>query len=349
MKYSRELMYQALLNKDASFEGQFWVAVKTTHIFCRPSCTAKKPKQENVEFFENTRDAMIRGYRPCKVCRPLELFDSTPEWVKKLLKKVESQPDQKIRDDELRQMGIEPNTLRRWFQKNHQMTFHAYQRMLRVSKAYEQLQKEQSVTETALEIGYQSLSAFNTSFQQLVGKKPSEVKKAAHPILFTRFDTPLGPMFAAAVREGLCLLEFTDRKMLETEIKALVRQLKAPVLFGENEHLQQTKKQMEEYFAGKRKEFDLLLHTPGTEFQKKVWQGLIEIPYGDTTTYIRLAATIDKAKAIRAVGTANGMNRVSIVVPCHRVIGENGDLTGYGGGIWRKKWLLEFEKNHRNA
>lgn len=131
-----DLKYTALLEKDASFEGQFWIAVKTTGIFCRPTCTARKPKRENVEFFNTTKDAILHGYRPCKICQPLEDLGGAPPLIKSVIDELQNDPYLRLKDYDLRQRGLEPATLRRWFLKHHGITFHAYQRMLRVNIAY---------------------------------------------------------------------------------------------------------------------------------------------------------------------------------------------------------------------
>jgi AraC family transcriptional regulator of adaptative response/methylated-DNA-[protein]-cysteine methyltransferase len=151
-------------------------------------------------------------------------------------------------------------------------------------------------------------------------------------------------MFAAAVPEGICLLEFTDRKALPTELKALAKHYNATILQGDNPHFAKLKAQLAEYFGGSRREFDLPLAMPGTAFQQSVWQELLTIPYGSTRSYAGQAERLGKPNALRAVANANGMNRMSIIVPCHRVIGSDGHLTGYGGGLWRKQWLLELER-----
>ena len=157
------------------------------------------------------------------------------------------------------------------------------------------------------------------------------------------FDTPLGKMLACATDKGICLLEFVDRRAFVTELKDLKRLLRASIEPGTNKHLNVLEKQLGEYFEGKRKKFDLPLITPGTEFQNTVWQKLLDIPYGETRSYKQQSIAVGNLGAIRAVGTANGANRIAIVIPCHRVIGEDGSLTGYGGGLKRKRWLLDFE------
>ena len=203
----------------------------------------------------------------------------------------------------------------------------------------------QGRTETAFESGYESLSGFNNGYISIFGKPPTKAKDKS-VINIVRFTTPLGPMFACATDKGVCLLEFTNRKMLETEFKDLIKRLDAVILPGENQFLDQVQQELKEYFDGKRKNFVIPLHTPGTEFQQKVWVALKEIPYGETRSYKQQAIKLNNPKAVRAVASANGNNRVAIIIPCHRVIGENGDLTGYAGGLSRKRWLLDHEEKY---
>lgn len=158
-------------------------------------------------------------------------------------------------------------------------------------------------------------------------------------------ETPLGNMLACATDKGICLLEFIDRRAFVTELKDLKRLLRASIEAGTNQHLIALEKQLNEYFLKTRKVFDLPLITPGTEFQNIVWKKLMDIPYGETRSYKEQSIAVGNSGAIRAVGTANGANRIAIVIPCHRVIGEDGSLTGYGGGLKRKRWLLDFESS----
>lgn len=346
MQLSIDLMYNAIVNKDTSFEGIFFTAVKTTGIFCRPSCTARKPKKENVEFFSTSKEAISKGYRPCKVCNPMEKLNETPDFIKTILNGLSDDPSRKFKDEDLLALGIEPNKIRRWFLKNHGVTFQAYQRMFRINSAFKKIQNGEAVTSTAFEAGYESLSGFNDSFKNIFGVSPKN-SKAQTIIDLKRIETPLGTMYACAVKEGVCLLEFSDRKMLETEFKTLSKALNATIIQGENEHFEILEQQLNEYFEGKRKSFTVKLFTPGSAFQNLVWDGLQNISYGTTKSYKEQAIAISKTEAVRAVANANGMNRISILIPCHRVIGADGNLTGYGGGIWRKKWLLDMEKANR--
>ncbi len=165
-------------------------------------------------------------------------------------------------------------------------------------------------------------------------------------ILTTKIETVLGTMIAGTVDEGICLLEFGDRKLLNSEYSDLKKYLATEITEGENMHTSMLRLQLNEYFKGERKEFDLKLIIPGTIFQQMVWNELLSIPYGVTRTYQEQAEALQKPDAVRAVANANGMNRIAIIIPCHRVIGSDGRLTGYGGGLKRKKWLLDHEKSH---
>ena len=160
----------------------------------------------------------------------------------------------------------------------------------------------------------------------------------------TYFDTPLGKMKAAATDDGICLFDFRYRRMIDSIMNRIINGLGADeVTEAHHPHFDTLKKQVDEYFAGQRKEFDLPLHLVGTDFQKRVWNGLLEIPYGETRSYKQQSIFLGNEKAIRAVAGANGENGIAIIIPCHRVIGENGSLTGYGGGLPKKKWLLDHE------
>lgn len=341
-KAQADAWYQALLNRDSRFTGVFFAGVKTTSVFCIATCRARKPKRENVVFFRTFREALQNGFRPCKICCPTENAHEPPAEVHRAIQLVREHPKEKITDQWLRESDISPDLVRRWFKKHYGLTFHAYQRMYRINNAYKELKDGKGTTETAFEYGYDSLSGFGYTYKKLMGASPSQSDQQV--ILLQRLTTPLGPMFVGATDQGICLLEFTDRKMLETEFRDLQRLLKARILPGENVHIRQLRKELEEWFAGNRQVFAVALDAPGTAFQQQVWQGLCEIPFGATRSYGAQASHLGSPKAVRAVARANGMNRISIVVPCHRVIGADGSLTGYGGGLERKKWLLDFER-----
>ncbi|HFK4063495.1 TPA: bifunctional transcriptional activator/DNA repair enzyme AdaA [Kluyvera ascorbata] len=333
--------YQALLARAPEYTGVFYVGVKTTGVFCIAVCRARKPKRENVEFYRDFKSALDAGYRPCKVCRPTENACSAPDYIEQALALVRQTPKVRISDTRLRDSNISPERVRRWFSQHHGITFQAFQRMQRVNVALQELKGGRSATDVAFDSGYESLSGFGYTYKKLTGHSPT---MAQQTLLIHRFTTPIGPMFVCASERGVCLLEFVDRRMLETEFSDLQRLLNARIIAGQNEHIRQAENEIAEYFAGKRLRFTLALDTPGSEFQRRVWPALAEIPCGESTHYQALAETLNKPTAARAVAAANGANRIAIVIPCHRVIGKDGSMTGYGGGVARKRWLLEHEK-----
>ena len=335
-------MFDAFLSGNASYDGVFITAVRTTGIFCRPSCSARKPLPENVEFFSSSRDALLAGYRPCKPCRPIQPAGQVPEWLQGLLADVEVDPTRRWTDADLRERGVAPERVRRWFQANHGMTFHAYERARRLGAALGRIRHGETVIDSAMSHGYESLSGFNEAFVQLFGTPPT-VTRDTEVVTITRILSPLGPMLAGATRTGVCLLEFADRRMLETQLERLRKRLRAAFVPGTSALLDELAAQLAAYFAGDLTRFDVSLDLPGTDFQRLVWDRLRAIPCGGTMSYVALARAIGRPSASRAVARANGDNRVAIIVPCHRVIGADGQLTGYGGGVWRKQKLLEHE------
>lgn len=334
--------YQALLDRSEEHVGVFFAAVTSTGVFCISICRARKPKRQNVRFFRDSSGALLSGFRPCKVCRPTEHASAPPQAVRQALDWLREHPQQKLGDAMLRKQGLAPELLRRWFLRHHGMTFQAFQRMLRINTAVVQLKNGSSATQSSMNAGYDSLSGFGHTFKRIMGMTPSRHEQMG-TLLLHRFPTPLGPMVVCTTGQGVCLIEFSSRRMLETEFRDLQRLLRARIIPGENAHTRQTVRELDEYFRGERQRFSVPLHTPGSTFQQAVWQGLQGIPFGGTSTYGDQARALGRPEAVRAVAAANGQNRVSILVPCHRVIGRDGSLVGYGGGLARKQWLLEHE------
>ncbi|MCC5905788.1 MAG: methylated-DNA--[protein]-cysteine S-methyltransferase [Balneolaceae bacterium] len=341
----KEEMYRAFINRDSSYDGIFITGVKTTGIFCRPVCPAKKPKAENLEFFPDSRAALNAGYRPCKRCKPLHNSRETPVWLQKILTEVEKEPTQRWTNTDISELGTHPNRLRRWFKKHHGITFQEYLRLRRLGSALGQIKHGETTAQTAFDHDYESLSGFREAMKNWIGKPVQEGcdTKVLH---LNRITTPLGPMLAGATDTGLCLLEFTDRRMLEKQLKILSDQLNSVFIPGSNIIIEQTADELNSYFEGTIKNFRVPLLLHGTDFQKTAWNQLRTIPYGQTRSYQEQAMAIGNKQAVRAVARTNGENRIAIIIPCHRVIGKNGKLTGYSGGLWRKKFLLSLERNH---
>ena len=339
-------MRRAFLASDASYDGIFFTAVKTTGVFCRPSCRARKPKPENIRFFATPRAAMFSGYRPCKRCRPLDTDGRPPAWVAQLLQRLEASPARRIGAAELSSMGIDAARARRYFLAHYGMTFQAFCRARRLRDAFQRIRQGATVTQTALESGFESESGFRSAYARAFGAAPTE-EQSRPPVTIGWIETPVGPLVAGTTDSAVCLLEFSDRRMLETQFAAVRRRLRAALVPGSNRWLDALRVQLGEYFAGARRKFDLPLSFPGTTFQEKVWSALLEIPYGSTCSYQDIARRLGQPAAVRAVGAANGMNRIAIVIPCHRVVNANGGLGGYGGGLWRKQLLLDLEAGQR--
>lgn len=340
-------MEHAFYAKDASYDGVFFVAVRTTGIFCRPSCPAK-PKRENVEFFLSVRQAVFAGYRPCKRCHPMEVNGAPPVWVNELIRRVEHAPEEKITAREMETMGVTPERARRWFLDHYGMSFAEWQRGKRLADAFRQIRNGEPLDDVVFANGYESHSGFRAAFHKTFGAPPMQLRASnnghSEYIAAQFIETPLGPVLAAATGKGLCFLEFSDRRMLEYNYQQIRKRFSLPILPTTNDALERLRAELVCYFQGKHKTFSTRLVMNGTPFQERVWKELQRIPFGQTISYEQLAHRIGQPTAVRAVARANGSNRISILIPCHRVIGKDGELTGYGGGLWRKRLLLELEK-----
>ncbi len=340
---SSRQMYRALLARDSAYEGVFFAGVKTTGIFCRPTCRARKPRAGNVEFFASASEALHGGYRPCRLCRPMDRVPAPPPVVTRLLRAVDADPSIRLGDKNLAAMGIDPSTARRRFRAYYGLTFQAYQRARRLGRALHEVRAGRPVLAAQLDGGYESTSGFREAFLRVFGQPPRGAR-AAGCLLARRIGTPLGQMLALADDQGLRLLEFVDRRGLERELATLRRRLQCAVVPGTNAILDAVAAQLRAYFAGGRLTFDLPLAPVGSAFQQRVWTALRQIPPGATRSYAQIAAAAGRAGSARAVGRANGSNAIAIVIPCHRVIAADGTLSGYGGGVWRKRRLLEHER-----
>jgi len=338
-------MYRAVRRRDPAYEGVFFTGVKTTGIFCRPTCRAKFPKEQNVEFFPSVTEALHGGYRPCRLCKPMDATRPVPKLVDRLRRAVEEARDGRVTDKDLVALKIEPSTARRQFKAYYGMTFHAYQRARRMGLALHGLKSGQPVVEAQLATGYESTSGFRDAFARLFGEPPRDAA-TKHCLLGRRIETPLGTMVALADDAGLRLLEFVDRRGLEREIEQLRRRLKCVIVPGDHPTLDATAAQIARYFAGESLTFDLPVAPVGSDFQQKVWAELRRIAPGRTRSYLEMARAVGVPKAARAIGRANGSNMMCLVIPCHRVINADGSLCGYAGGLWRKQRLLEHERKH---
>lgn len=344
-----DTFYTMLVEKNSTYEGTFYVGVKTTGIFCRPTCPAKKPKKENCEFFKTAKEALLASYRPCKRCQPLNTPSTLSPEVKKLVVAIEENPQRKWTDKDFNDLSISANTARRQFKKQFGMTFIEYARSRRLGMAFSHIRNGKPLIDTQLDSGFESSNGFRDAFTRIMGAGPKRNKQVQ--LLTAKWmETKLGSMIAIADDTALYLLEFVDRRGLEKEIENMRTKLSAAIVPGTNHILVQLEKELEEYFEGTRLSFQTKISDEiGSTFQKEVWRILREIRPGSTASYKDVAIKLGNPKAYRAVARANGANQISLLIPCHRVINTNGDLGGYGGGIQRKSWLLELEKTHNNS
>ena len=335
-------MLAAFAGRDSSYDGAFVAAVRTTGIFCRASCPARRPRPDNVEFFESADAALAAGYRPCLRCRPLEANGTAPPWLGPLLAELERNPRRRWTDADLAARGFRPEAVRRWFRRRFGTTFHEYARTRRLSAAVGTLQQGAAVTDAAFDHGYESLSGFNDAIRNLIGTSPGTAGDA-RLLAVAPIETPLGVMLLGASAGKLCLAEFSDPDRLEAQLRRTCRRMQATLVPGRPAPIADAESQLREYFAGRGRRFDLPLLPAGTDMQRQVWETLLRIPYGETWSYGQVAAAIGRPRAARPVGQAVGANPIGIIVPCHRVIGAGGALTGFGGGLWRKRRLLALE------
>lgn len=335
-------MQRAWQRRDADYDGLFFLAVRTTGVYCRPHCPARSPLPRNVSYFATPAEAEAAGFRACKRCHPADA-DDRPAWARRLMKAVAKEPERGWDGKSLRRLGIGEGTARRWFRKRFGVTFAAWARARRLEAGRAALAEGRRVDDAVLDSGFASHSGFRDAFARAFGAPPARAR-GGDRIVFDCLPSPLGALVVAASEDGVCLLEFGSPARLRGQVEALQRRFDLPAMPGRNAVLRALDRELREYFAGKRREFTVPLLCSGTPFQERVWSALRRIPYGATRSYAEIAAEIGAPGAQRAVGTANGRNRIAIVIPCHRVINAGGGLGGYGGGLHRKRWLLDLER-----
>jgi len=337
-----DTLFAALLARDPAYDGFAYVGVRTTGVFCRLTCPARKPKRRNVVFFSCRDAAQEAGFRPCKRCRPLADNRPASGALEALRDRLKAEPERRWSAADLKRLGYDPSTVRRAFQREYGVTFVQFARAQRLGAAVSRLQQGGSVMDAQLDAGYESGSGFREAIGKLIGDAPARTN--GQRILAARWlDTPIGAMLAIADEAGLHLLEFAERAALPGEI-ARLKARAGPIAFGQSPVIAALDHQLGLYFSGRLKTFDIPIVQRGTSFEATVWAALRQVPPGQTRSYGEIARTIGRPDAPRAVARANGANQVAILVPCHRIIGSDGSPTGYGGKLWRKQWLLEHER-----
>ncbi|CTQ73610.1 bifunctional transcriptional activator/DNA repair enzyme AdaA [Roseibium alexandrii] len=343
-----DTLYGALLNRDPSYDGRMFVCVASTGIFCRLTCPARKPKRENCTFHETVAECIDAGFRPCKRCKPTTPEASADPVIKALISELERRPAYRWGEPDLHRMGLDPSTVRRSFKRHFGMTFLEMARQRRLQEGFSALADGGKVIEAQVSAGFDSASAFREAFAKTLGQAPGAF--STDPLLKADWvSTPLGPMIAIADQSQLHLLEFLDRKALPTEVKKLQRNANGSLGFGRTKIIDQIQDELTGFFEGRKAVFETPLALHGTPFTRDVWRELLKIPAGGIRSYSEVAQALGRPEAVRAVARANGANQIAVVIPCHRVMGADGSLTGYGGGLWRKQKLIELERSYRLA
>ncbi len=329
--------WAAFERRDRSWDGRVIGAVTTTGIYCKPSCPARRPKREHVIFYLDADAARGAGYRACLRCRPDEVGRDR-EAIAKAVALIEA-AEEPVRLDELAAaVGYAPHHFQRLFTRDMGVSPAAYARALRARRAGEQLTEDKSVTEAIYDAGYSAPSRFYADAKERMGMTPSAWRDGGRgeTIRYVVADSPLGPLLVAATGKGICRLTFgEDESALKRRFpNADIRRDDGTIAPWVDAALSQ---------ITTPSDHQLPLDVRGTAFQEKVWGELRKIPLGETRSYADIAAAVGQPGAVRAVGTANGSNPVSVLVPCHRVIRSDGSLGGYGGGLPNKVKLLAAE------
>lgn len=336
-------LYAALIARDPSYDGHFFACVTTTGIFCRLSCPARKPKFCHTEFKDSIAACLASGYRACQRCRPLAPLRTREPMVADLMKKLEDEPARLWSEEDLTHLGFDPSTVRRAFKRHFGMTFLDLSRLRRAGRGLSALSQGVSVIHAQLDAGYESGSGFRDAIHRLLGDCPAEFR-GRNILKADWIETPIGAMLAVADSHALHLLEFFDRKALFSELTRLRKVTRSSIDFGRVPPIDGIERELDNYFRGVQASFDTPLVCHGSTFTRSVWEALKAVPPGLCRSYSDVAYALGRPTAVRAVARANGANQIAIVIPCHRIVGADGALTGYGGGLWRKSWLIEHEK-----
>jgi len=330
--------WAAFMRRDRAWDGKIIGAVKTTGIYCKPSCPARRPNREHVEFFATGEEARAAGYRSCLRCKPDEVGRDR-EAVAKAVRLIEAAEESLTLDELAGAVGYAPHHFQRIFKRDLGISPAEYARGVRNQRTEAALKANGRVTDAVYEAGYAGPSSFYSDAKERLGMTPSAWRDGGRgeTIRWTHFDSPLGRMMIAATSKGICRLTFDDSE-------ASLRRLFPRATIVEDagalkELIEGALEAIERPLAAHQLPIDVA----GTAFQEAVWRELRKIPAGETRSYAQIAAAIGQPTAVRAVGTANGDNHVAVLIPCHRVIRSDGTLGGYAGGLDRKRKLLAAE------
>lgn len=339
-----EIFWQAVKNNDARFNGAFVYAVNSTGIYCKPSCSSKLPKRANVRFFESFKQAEANEFRACLRCQPKsEKANPQVETVIRACEILETEEAVSLEDLSAK-LSLSHAHLQKLFKEFIGVSPKKYAETKRLEKFKNEIKKGSDVTNAIYEAGFGSSSRLYEKASEKLGMTPKTYAKKGKnmKIEYAITDTNLGKMLVAQTAKGVCAVAFGDDE------KTLAENLRHEFVNAEitenNANLKDYVEAITANLAGTNKTLDLPLDLQATAFQMRVWELLRKIPYGETVSYQNIAEKLGNANAVRAVATACASNRVALVIPCHRVVRSNGELSGYRWGVDRKKKILEKEK-----
>jgi AraC family transcriptional regulator, regulatory protein of adaptative response / methylated-DNA-[protein]-cysteine methyltransferase len=345
--------WKAILAKDRSQDGQFYFGVKTTGVYCRPSCPARTPLRNNVRFYATRAEAENDGLRACLRCRPASITaaDSNKVRIRRLCEyiRLNCQSGESLGLEELgRQVGLSPFHLQRTFKEIVGVTPKQFVEACRMEALKGELRARDSITDAIYESGFGASSRVYERVDTRLGMTPRQYRAGGKgvAISYVSVASPLGVMMIGATDRGLCFLQFSEShnellKMLGKEYPAAtLQEMKPPY----SEQFDLWIKSLLRYLRREQIRLDMPMDVRATAFQLKVWKYLQSIPYGEVQSYAEVAAAVGNPRATRAVARACAANRVAIVIPCHRVIRGNGELGGYRWGVERKRVLIDAER-----
>lgn len=339
-----EIYWQAVKNNDARFNGAFVYGVNTTKIYCKPSCASRRPKRENVMFFGSFETAESKGFRACRRCQPKkESFNPKAEIALRACRVLETE-EQITLEDLGAKLDLSPAYLQKTFKEIIGVSPKKYAEQKRLEKFKGELKKGNEVTEAMYESGYGSSSRLYENVSEKLGMTPAVYKKGGRDlkIEYAIVETELGKLLVAKTEKGICAVSFGDDN--EMLFENLRNEFSKAEIVENDKNLKDLIEAILANLQGTNKTLDLPLDVRASAFQMRVWEALRKIPYGETVSYQEIAEKLGNKKAVRAVATACASNSLALVIPCHRVIGKGGNLSGYRWGVERKKAILEKER-----
>ncbi len=342
---SEDIYWRALAAKDAQFDGAFVYAVRSTGIYCRPSCPSRRPRREQVVFFTHPEEAERRGFRPCRRCHPRERRTGLPEWIERVCRYIEEHRDERVTLAVLSaEARLSPHHLQRSFRRYLGITPRQYAEARRLDSLKGSLRNGHSVTRALYDAGYGSSSRLYERSNTRLGMTPATYRRGGQDmnISYTITDCSLGRLLVAATDRGICALSMGDS---DARLEAFLHsEYPNAEIQRDRNGLDRWVSAIARHLAGRQSQLDLPVDVQATAFQWKVWEALRAIPYGNTQSYSEVARTLGRPTATRAVARACATNPVAVVIPCHRVVREDGGLGGYRWGLERKQALLERER-----